>query len=948
MQPTLLDKLLPQLATTLIGKITPLQQSSFVYDNIKILYTLASVRGPKTIIKLMPHQVSDLMSVYEFVVGVPEEEWQCRYFAILWLSLIVMIPFDLVAVDSEVGRKLFDLAKLHIPLASKEGEAAAALLARLACRKDVALEQVLQDIMPKIKSSGHEAKNVLYALHLICKHCPTDRILPFACILSANLEHCAQGDTLNRKLRVKCLGRLGVLLTGIDESEEMESIIGSILQSLRDKDTVVRYSAAKSLARIASRLPVDMQGEIEDAVLGIFEDDYDAELDSADACSDSAWHGASLALAELARRNLVGNIPAIIKWTLRALFFDIQKASCSVGSHVRDAACFVLWALFRSSVKTLAQGDEIAEALVCASVFDREISVRRAASAAFQEGVGRMGIFPHGIDILQLTDYFNIGNRHNAYLKVAVDVAAYEEYRGALVDCLMKRGILHWDPVIRDVAAQSLGRMASLYQIVKLDPIMTLLKQPSHAAKHGGMLALAYLSPALSNLELQSVQQVTRRLSKSDVSHGASDLIRVAACTLIQHVCEAFVSKSGWQVDWELLLISLVRKEEICQTAAVLAISSASKLEVPDTVLDRLIAGMTGQDCVVKRASASALASVCPLHLTIEKQVQILHVLMDAAIVQKSSKSLNYDAESKRNAILAVSSFFLATQVNFPTKYSQETHERIVGICLKGLEDYASDHRGDVGSFVRAASITALTDILTQFPLQDEVKVFEGILRVGCEKIDRLRAVAGRGLMDLCRRPRMDRVVCELEACLKEMDVDWVNPSSLFPSVMPLLKHSTAVKPVLHGTILCIGGLTESLSRHASNSLVDYLASIEDAAAFTECFMEIWKENVGRARIVSPIMFTLEMLLVNGIPMSDSDAFWKDVLDLIAKSVKQDVKRLLLAVKLVSAICLIAPDAVENLKSFLSSEFPAVRRRAHEEMTMVFPVLNMDVPELNE
>ena len=63
---------------------------------------------------------------------------------------------------------------------------------------------------------------------------------------------------------------------------------------------------------------------------------------------------------------------------------------------------------------------EIASGLLPTSVFDREVNCRRAASAAFQENVGRQGTFPHGIDILTVADYFAVGSRSHSFLQFNV------------------------------------------------------------------------------------------------------------------------------------------------------------------------------------------------------------------------------------------------------------------------------------------------------------------------------------------------------------------------------------------------------------------------------------------------------------------------------------------------------------------------------------------------
>jgi hypothetical protein len=153
---------------------------------------------------------------------------------------------------------------------------------------------------------------------------------------------------------------------------------------------------------------------------------------------DSAWHGGCLALAELARRGLLvpSRLPTVMPVIINALLYDERRGAHSVGSHVRDAACYVCWAFARAYVYihivlNISYAPDVmspyvpqlATGLLQMAVFDRELNCRRAAAAAFQENVGRQGNFPHGIDILTRADYFTLCNRASAYLEISYFIA---------------------------------------------------------------------------------------------------------------------------------------------------------------------------------------------------------------------------------------------------------------------------------------------------------------------------------------------------------------------------------------------------------------------------------------------------------------------------------------------------------------------------------------------
>lgn len=105
--------------------------------------------------------------------------------------------------------------------------------------------------------------------------------------------------------------------------------------------------------------------------------------------------------------------------------FDPRTSSHSTGTSVRDASCYVLWSLARAFTKDdmAPYALALSRQAVALAVADREVSIRRAGSAAFQENVGRMGLFPHGIDVLVKTDFYSVSVRRSAFLIAAPLVA---------------------------------------------------------------------------------------------------------------------------------------------------------------------------------------------------------------------------------------------------------------------------------------------------------------------------------------------------------------------------------------------------------------------------------------------------------------------------------------------------------------------------------------------
>lgn len=353
-----LDKMLSKFLSLIKDKDSPveLKHATFNY-----MYQIIRVRGYKIVIRHLPHEVSDLLTVLTFLEAQDpkdKETWRSRFVLLLWLSIVVIIPFHMSRLDGfapgqpdaadgskklTVMERIFNICKTYALTKDSCAEASAYLASKFLIRSDVkelymgAFFDWACDLHSNLQEEESIHYGVLAAVAAVLKHGKRDDLLPLAPKLLAwvtKQNYQSHKAMLVRKYGVKIVQRIGltflrprvvswrytrgsrslaVTLGGVaaagdtepitsppddddqDIPQEVEDVVELLLCSLRDDDTVVRWSAAKGVGRIGARLPALAAADVCDSVLSLFADNE----------RETAWHGGCMALAELADRKSV-------------------------------------------------------------------------------------------------------------------------------------------------------------------------------------------------------------------------------------------------------------------------------------------------------------------------------------------------------------------------------------------------------------------------------------------------------------------------------------------------------------------------------------------------------------------------------------------------------------------------------------------------------------------
>ncbi|KAI9878754.1 MAG: hypothetical protein M1830_010607 [Pleopsidium flavum] len=308
----------------------------------RLLYTLCKVRGEKVVSRFFnnePRYLEPMLDAFQkwnmtetsTEGNIPVKHgpliWEERYIMLLWLSHLLLAPFDLASISTVcdveqaditssglslpsalpgIARRIVPICFKYVVAASKEREAATKLLVRLALRPDMRRAGLLDSLVLWALSSLESRSNddsfisiyghagVLSFLAGTLVSAEKEAIAPFIpkifqTLQRINSEQSAlsqdiRSSALARKIVIKILRATAILVLqrspSLADAQQLEStsmlleeVIEHLLSALADKDTPVRYAASKALSVVALSLDLSMASEVVEAVLGSLEED---------------------------------------------------------------------------------------------------------------------------------------------------------------------------------------------------------------------------------------------------------------------------------------------------------------------------------------------------------------------------------------------------------------------------------------------------------------------------------------------------------------------------------------------------------------------------------------------------------------------------------------------------------------------------------------------------
>ncbi|KAJ3270859.1 hypothetical protein HK104_004831, partial [Borealophlyctis nickersoniae] len=210
----------------------------------------------------------------------------------------------------------------------------------------------------------------------------------------------------------------------------------------------------------------------------------------------------------------------------------------------------------------------------------------------------------------------------------------------------------------------------------------------------------------------------------------------------------------------------------------------------------------------------------------------------------------------------------------------------------------------------------------------------------------------------------------------------WSNPAEVYPRMMHALSIPTFRANVLVGLVVSVGGLTESLVRHSSTSLITYLSTLPSTPDLTHpppssstpestvlptltdfftTLLDVFSAHLRNDRVTVPLLDVIDLLFgcdaVDRVKDSErGDEVLGRLYELCRAEVERskDVKKVGCAVKVFCGFASLETQSEIKKKSlrkvvmYLAHPYPRIRRAAAEGLYMVVTTTLDEVEEVEQ
>ncbi|QIW99073.1 hypothetical protein AMS68_004591 [Peltaster fructicola] len=770
----------------------------------------------------------------------------------------------------------------------------------------------------------------------------------------------------------------------LDESVALEATIENQLQSLADRESLVRNAAAKATSNIIMKLDASMAREVLEALFATLHDDL--ARDTLQTANAFAWHGVVLALSyALFKRSVPADqLPILIKILLKALTFEQRTATGSTtGTNVRDAANFGLWSLARrsttselSQIRLQDMGGSliasIAVQLLQSACLDPVGNVRRGSSAALQELVGRHpDQVGHGIALVQVVDFVAVGLRRRAMTDVAASAMALDKlYLDALIDGLTGwRGLGASDIASREFAAASLVARAAH---ADEDGVLHILTQLLASLKRCQRHDIEQLHGLALTFALWIDDQTENIPSVFDEEQLIRQLRRIWDATMAIGIFDNPFEHRTVRTNLGLALIKLITA--YCKFDHANYTTGETAPDLGDMLPALLHQLLTRSDDRFLQITTELVPVLLPadfspsIYTCLELPRLVEHLEVDitkpsqhgAARVMAVGASITHLLSHADTAqhIMALHMVCQSSHIDWRIIGFKGTHicisrvtgrraingdnlQLLVNMIINGFRDFTIDQRGDVGSLVRLEALKCARTLCTAKEFEQHQAILAdlhaGIARLSLEKLNRVRASAAQCRTQLTgplATPTYDEEVDSEEYFTRALGPLWAADSP------PWVK-----KALIAGTPSCAGSAAEHLTQNCRSALRAALSSIniESLQQIVEEFVELLITASTDSHGVVPTLEVIEFLLQSAViqRLKDSSFRWRRLLAQVQKAhyKSTDIPRLLTAISVyswLSDIPSIRQDALKKLFSMLKMiPYPKVRAAVADALFLV-------------